>query len=112
LHIFQIYDQLLTYVVHNEKTMLKVNTRNGLLRKQVDLAWGDEPNTVRTTVLSLWLSAGEYASAVWCHSVHANKLDIALNKTRRIITCCLMNTAIEKLYILSGIAPPHIRRAV
>jgi len=66
---------------------------------------------VRTTALSLCFSAGEYASAVWCHSVQAKKLDIALNETCRIITGCLKNTAIEKWYIFSGILS-HIRRLV
>ncbi|KAJ8417754.1 hypothetical protein AAFF_G00225970 [Aldrovandia affinis] len=49
---------------------------------------------------------------VWERSTHAKKLDPALNESCRCITGCLKPTNTNNLYILAGIAPPDIRRAV
>ncbi|VVC24696.1 Hypothetical protein CINCED_3A012938 [Cinara cedri] len=38
-------------------------------------------------------------------------VDVALNESCRLITGCLKNAPVEQLYILSGIAPPSIRRS-
>ena len=40
------------------------------------------------------------------------KLDSELNNAYRAITGCLKPTNVEELYLLSGIAPPSIRRCV
>ena len=54
----------------------------------------------------------EYAAPVWARSAHAYKLDSELNSACRAITVCLKSTNVEELYLLSGIAPPTIRRDV
>ncbi|KAJ8409277.1 hypothetical protein AAFF_G00234750 [Aldrovandia affinis] len=54
----------------------------------------------------------KYACLVWERSTHAKKLDPALNESCRCITGCLKPTNTNNLYILAGIAPPDIRRAV
>ena len=60
----------------------------------------------------LCLSTAEYACPVWERSAHAGKVDSALNDTCRRITGCLKPTALNKMYILAGMAPPSIRREV
>lgn len=40
------------------------------------------------------------------------KVDTAQNDVCRIVTGCLKNTPVEKVYILAGIAPPSIRRLI
>ena len=47
---------------------------------------------------------------VWARSPHANYLDPGLNQAFRSVTGCLRPTNVEDLYLLSGIAPPVIRR--
>ena len=54
----------------------------------------------------------EYAASVWARSAHAYKLDSELNSACRVITACPQPTNVEELYLLSGIAPPSIRRDV
>jgi hypothetical protein len=39
-------------------------------------------------------------------------VDIVLNDTIRLITGCLKTTPIDKVQILSGIAPPVVRREI
>ena len=69
-------------------------------------------NHRRTTALALCFSAAEYASPVWSRSPHASKIDPVLNAACRAISGCLRPTRVDDLYLLCGIAPPHIRRAV
>ena len=94
------------------KTKSKVAARNNILRKLTGTTWGANPSVLRTTALALCYSAAEYACPVWERSVHARKLDPVLNETCRLITGCLKPTKVDNLYVLSGIAPPDIRRAV
>lgn len=65
---------------------------------------------MRTSVIVLSDSAAEYASPVWKASALAKNIDIALNKSCRIITGCLRPTEVNKLHTLSGIATPDICR--
>ncbi len=58
--------------------------------------------------LALCYSTAEYACPVWVRSPHAKKVDPAINATCRLVTGCLKPTPIDKLYILSGIAPLEI----
>jgi len=68
------------------------------------------PYVLRTTALSLWYSIGEYTCAAWKNSIHAKKVDMALNVTNRlIITGCLRLTPVQKVKILCGIASPNMR---
>ena len=103
-------DRSLTYKKHVEKTRAKVSARNNVLRQLRGTTWGATPGTLRSTALALSFSAAEYACPVWERSAHAKKIDPTLNSACRLITGCLKPTPVESLYILSGIAPPDIRR--
>ncbi len=103
-------DRSLTYKFHIEALRRKVNTRNGLLRCLAGSSWGAYTSTLRTGALALVYSAAEYASPVWCRSVHTQKLDTSLNDTMRIVTGCMRPTETTFLPILAGITPPDIRR--
>ena len=103
-------DRSLTYKKHIENTRAKVCARNNVLRKLSGTNWGANPSTIRSTALALCLSAADYACPVWERSAHAKKLDPAINAACRLITGCLKPTPTDSLYILSGIAPPDIRR--
>ena len=74
--------------------------------------WGKTPSTIRTTALALSYSTAEYAAPVWERSAHAKHLDPELNQACRSVTGWLKHTNVEDLYLLSGIAPPTIRRDV
>lgn len=96
---------------HIEKLKTKFSLRNNLLQRLITNKWGAHLHTLRCTALALCFSLAEYAAPVWERSLHAHKLDTILNKTCRMITGCLKPTRASQLYILSGIAPPKIRRA-
>ena len=89
-----------------------MSTRNALLHKLRTSSWGADPATIRSTALALCFSAAEYACAVWERSAHAKKIDPVLNTSCRCITGCLKPTKTDDLYLLSGIAPPDVRRTV
>ena len=105
-------DRSLTYRNHCTKTRSKLSSRNNLLRKLHGTNWGACPHTMRTTATALCLSVAEYCCPVWARSTHRKLVDITLNETRRLITECIRPTATPYLYVLSGIAPPEIRRSV
>ena len=105
-------DRSLTFKDHITKTKAKVASRNSILRKLTNTKWGADAKTVRTTALALCYSTAEYASPVWSRSAHATKIDPVLNSACRAVTGCLKPTKVEDLYLLSGIAPPSIRRTV
>ena len=103
-------DRTFSYKSHILSTKVKVNTRNNILRKLTNSKWGCTPHTLRTSTLALCYTAAEYACPVWSRSVHASKLDSALNNACRTITGCLKPTNTSNLHLLAGIAPPEIRR--
>ena len=105
-------DRTLTYKDHITNTKAKVSSRNSILKKLANTKWGTDASTIRTTALALCFSAAEYASPVWSRSVHDAKIDPVLNDACRAITGCLKPTRVDDLYLLSGIAPPYIRRTV
>ena len=105
-------DHSLTYKMHVEKMKAKVSARNNILTKLGNSRWCAHPSMLHTTALALCYSCAEYACPVWERSAHAKKLDPALNNTCRCITGCLKPTDVNCLYLLSGIAPPNIRRGV
>jgi len=45
-------------------------------------------------------------------SSHSKQIDVALNDICRLVTGCMKATPMDKLYLLSGIAPPSARREV
>ena len=103
-------DRTLRYKTHIEKTKVKVNTRNNIIRKLAKSKWGCNASTLRPSCLALCYSAAEYACPVWARSTHAYKLNSALHDCCRIISGCLKQTNLAS--VLAGIAPPHIRRTV
>ena len=105
-------DRTLSYKQHIHNQKMKVATRNNLLKKLSSSKWGPNASTIRTTALALSYSVAEYAAPVWARSAHSYKLDSELNSACREITGCLKPTNVEELYLLSGIAPPSIRRVV
>ena len=109
LYLGDKLDRTLSYRSHILSTKVKVNTRNNILRKLTNSKWGCTPHTLRTSTLALCYTAVEYACPVWSRSVHASKLDPALNNACRTITGCLKRTNISNLHLLAGIAPPEIR---
>ena len=68
---------------------------------------GRANHTMRTTATALCLSVAEYCCPVWARSTHRTLVDTTLNET-----CLLITTDTPDLYVLSGIAPPEIRRIV
>ena len=105
-------DRSLCYKQHIQNRKMKVATRNNLLTELVTSKWGANPSTIRMTALALSYSMAEYAVPVWARSRHAKNLDTGLNQACRSVTGCLKPTNAEDLYLLSGIAPPAIRRDV
>ena len=89
-----------------------MRTRNNLLRKLANSLWGASAPTLGATALALRYSVAEYACIVWERSSHSKKLDPTLNDSCRAITGCLKLTSVDSLHVLSGIAPPDIRRSV
>lgn len=92
---------LIKSVANLEQSSTKINLHQ----------WGAHPHTLRTSALALTYSCAEYAAAVWERSANAKHLDPLLNETCRIITGCLKPTPVNQLYLLSGIAPPKVRRS-
>ncbi|CAH1258394.1 Hypp2004 [Branchiostoma lanceolatum] len=105
-------DRTLSYKNHILNTKMKVGARNNILKKLANTHWGADASTVRATALGLCFSTAEYAAPVWCRSTHTTKLDPVLNSACRAVSGCLRPTRVDDLYLLCGIAPPHIRRAV
>ena len=105
-------DRTLRYKTHIEKTNMKVNARNNIIRKLANSKWGCKASTRRPSCLALCYSAAEYACPVWARSTHAPKLNPALHDCCRIISGCLKPTNLDSVHLLAGIAPPHTRRTV
>ena len=105
-------DRTLTYKEHCKKTKMKVSSRNNLLQKMSGTKWGANPTTLRTTAMALCVSVAEYCCPVWTRSAHSRQVDAAINNTCRLITGCTRQTQTQDLYVLSGIAPPTVRRQI
>ena len=105
-------DRTLSYKTHIHTTKMKVATRNHLLKKLAKSRWGTNAMTIRTTALALCYSTAEYAAPVWERLAYAHLLNPELNQSCRAIPGCLKLTNVDNLYLLSGIAPPEIRRSV
>ena len=104
-------DRSLTYRNHCLKTRAKLSSRNNLTRKLHGTNCGACPHTMRTTATALCLSVAEYCCPVWALSTLRMLVDITLNERWRLIRGCIRPTATPDLYVLSGIAPPEIRRS-
>ena len=91
--------------IHNR---MKVGTPNNLLRKRANSKWG----TIRTTALVLCHSVAKYVATVWLGSKLTHLLNLELNQACRAIAGCMKPTNLEDMYLLTGIAPPDIRRSM
>ena len=97
-------DRTLSYKVHIQKTKMKGNARNNIIRKLANSKWaGCRATTLRTSCLALCYSATEHAYPVWARSGHANKLNPALHECCRIITGCLKPVNVTSILLLIGI---------
>ena len=105
-------DRTLCYKTDIEKTKMKVNARNNIIRKLANSKWGCKASTLRPSCLALCYSAAEYTCPVWARSTHAHKLNPALHDCCRIISGCLKPTNLDSVHLLAGITPPHIRKTV
>ena len=112
IYIGVTLDRCLAYKDHITKTKAKTGARNSILKKLANTNWGTDAGTIPTTALALCFSSAEYASIVWSRSSHASKIDPVLNAACRAISGCLRQTRVDDVYLLCGIAPPHIRPAV
>ena len=61
---------------HTKVLHCKVTARTSLLRCLAGTSWGTSGSTLCTGAMTIVLSAAEYACPVWCHSSHAQKLDM------------------------------------
>ena len=85
-------DRTLCYKAYIEKTRMKVNARNNIIRKLANSKWGCKATTLRPNCLALCYSAAEYACLVWARSTQAHKLNPALHDCCRTISGCLKPT--------------------
>ena len=98
VHLGIHLDRTLCYKTHIEKTKMKVNARNNIIRKLANSKWGCEASTLRPSCLALCYSAVEYACPVWARSAHAPKLNPALHDCCRIISGCLKPTNLDSVH--------------
>ena len=103
-------DRSLTSRQHLENVSTKASARVALIRRLAGTTWGASTKTLRISTQALVFSAAEYCAPVWCRSSHTKKLDATLNNALRTVSGCLRATPANQLPILSGIAPPHLRR--
>ena len=85
-------DRCLAFKTHVENTKAKVCARNNIISKLTGTTWGASPITLRSTASALCYSSAEYACPVWERSVHAKKINPALNATCRLVSRCLRPT--------------------
>lgn len=89
-----------------------MHCEKAIYRCTLDLRGGANAHTLRRSAVSLCFSAGEYAIPVWSSFVHTKQIDTILNESCHLVTGCLKNTPLPKIYQLAGIAPPNIHQEV
>ena len=87
-----------------------MTSRICLIQKLAGTKWGASAHTLRTSALAIVYSAAEYCSPAWEGSTHTKRVDTALNQAMRVISGTVKSTPTVNLPVLSGIAPPEIRR--
>ena len=95
---------------HTKVLRCKVTARTSLIRCLASTSWGTSGSTLRTGAMTIVLSAAEYDCPVWCHSFHAQKLDMSLNETLRIVSGCPHAIPMHYLPVICGIAPFNLCR--
>ena len=105
-------DCTLTYRQHLENLSAKTMSRVALIRRLAGTTWGASTKTLRISTQAPVFSAAEYCAPVWCRSTHTKKLDSTLNNALSTVSGCLRATPANQLPILTGIAPPTLRRGI
>ena len=100
----------MTFADHISSVRKTVQQRVNLLKKLVCTTWGASFNTMKLSTTALALSTAVYACPVWAHSTHTKKLDIVINQAFRLISGAIKSTPTSMLPVVSGIAPPTLRR--
>ena len=95
-------DRTLCYKTHIEKTKMKVNARNSIIRKQANSKWGCTASTLRPSCLALCYSAAEYACPVSARSTPAPKMNPTLHDCCRIISGCLKPMNLDSVHLATG----------
>jgi exonuclease III len=103
-------DRTLSFKKHLETISKKIQTRNNIIQKLSGSTWGASAHTLRCSMLSLVYSVAEYCAPVWINSPYTNKIDAQLNIAMRMVTGCIKSTPVFWLPVLSGVAPPYLRR--
>jgi hypothetical protein len=103
-------DRSLNFSFHAKAVASKTEARVNLLKRLAGTGWGASFDTMRTSTLALAYSTAEYAAPAWSHSSHTKNIDVALNSAMRLVSGSLIATPVDNLPILSGIAPPELRR--
>ena len=104
-------DRTLTFKTHISKLSQKISARNNLLRRLAGLSWGINSKVLQTAAVCLVYAPAEYCAPAWSSSTHTAKIDIVINTTMGIVSCCLKTTPTFYLPVVSGIIPPDIRRS-
>ena len=99
-----------TFRQHLDALKAKTTSRVVLIRRLAGTTWGAATKTLRISTQALVYSAAEYCAPVWCRSSHTKGLVTALNSAMLTVSGCLRPTPVNQLPILSGIAPPALRR--
>ena len=97
-------DRTMCHKTHIEKTKMKVNARNNIIRKLANSKWGAGH---RHSDSAASPSATQLPNTP---AVPVRKLNPALHDCCRIISGCLKSTNLDSVHLLAGIAPPHIRK--
>ena len=105
-------DQTICYKTHIEKTKMKVNARNNIIRKLANSKWGCKASTLRPSCFALCYSAAEYALP--CMNKFYTCAQAQPGPTRLLPNHLGLPQTNElgQCNLLAGIAPPHIRRAL
>ena len=103
-------DRTLMFRQHLENLSAKTMSRVALIRRLAGTTWGASTKALHISTQALVFSAAEYCAPVWCRSTHTKKLDSTLNNALRTVFGCLRATPANQLPILTGIAPPTLRR--
>lgn len=99
------YSHIVVQHLHDQSTMT--------LFVEDMTSMGSLSHTRRSTALVMCYSTEEYASLMCCQSnLYTKHVDLAWNKSRRLITEFLKTTNIQKVHVLAGIAPPSIKREI
>lgn len=65
---------------------------------------------LRTSALALVHNTAEYCVPIWGKNVHANKVDVKINRTMSTESECVRSVNVQWLLVLSNITLQEIRK--